>query len=108
MLLSWPTWLTGSDWGCLFRHYTGIPCPSCGATRACLCLLRGDVAGALAFNPGVVLGGVLLAAYLAWGFARARRDSGHWPRGPHIPAARWLALIAVLGNWWYVLTAGTV
>ena len=36
---------------CLFRAATGIPCPSCGTTRALLHLAHGDIAGSLALNP---------------------------------------------------------
>lgn len=31
---------------CWLRLSTGFPCPACGFTRACLLLLKGDVAGA--------------------------------------------------------------
>lgn len=41
---------------CMFKAVTHVPCPSCGATRAILLLLRGDIAGSLALNPiGVFL-----------------------------------------------------
>jgi hypothetical protein len=41
---------------CLFRHFTGIPCPSCGSTRAVLSLLHGEFIQSLNWNPfGVVL-----------------------------------------------------
>ena len=36
---------------CPFLAMTGYPCPSCGMTRALRCLLHGDLAAALAFNP---------------------------------------------------------
>lgn len=32
--------------GCLFRNFTGIPCPGCGMTRAWLAALRFDFAEA--------------------------------------------------------------
>lgn len=41
---------------CLFRWLTGLPCPSCGATRALRLLCEGDVRQALWVNPlGLVL-----------------------------------------------------
>ncbi|HLN95363.1 DUF2752 domain-containing protein [Flavobacterium sp. HJ-32-4] len=36
---------------CLFHSATGVPCPSCGTTRAALLLLRGHVLASLAKNP---------------------------------------------------------
>lgn len=37
--------------GCLFRRFTGLPCPGCGMSRAWLAVLRGDIAVALAYHP---------------------------------------------------------
>lgn len=36
---------------CLFRRWTGIPCPGCGLTRACLAILRGDWGAAFRYHP---------------------------------------------------------
>lgn len=41
-------WLTGL--GCPFRALFGIPCPTCGMTRALLSLLRLDLAGYARYN----------------------------------------------------------
>lgn len=45
---------------CPFRRTTGIPCPSCGMTRAIGWLLRGEVSRSLHYHPlgGVVFGGL--------------------------------------------------
>ena len=40
---------------CPFLAVTGVPCPSCGATRAALHLLSGDLPSALAMNAGATL-----------------------------------------------------
>jgi len=37
-------------WECPFFIVTGLPCPGCGLTRACLLLLQGDVHAALRFH----------------------------------------------------------
>lgn len=47
---------------CRFRQATGLPCPSCGSTRAMLALLRLDVPSALKLSPVAVTGGALLLA----------------------------------------------
>jgi hypothetical protein len=49
-------WLAPLVPGCPFHLATGVPCPGCGTTRAALALARGDVLGALAFNPLAALG----------------------------------------------------
>jgi hypothetical protein len=36
---------------CLFHLITGLPCPSCGTTRAILALFEGNWAGSLRINP---------------------------------------------------------
>ena len=50
--------------GCPIRYVTGIPCPGCGMTRACLALLLGDPGGgglpdrvryAMQFHPLVLI-----------------------------------------------------
>lgn len=37
--------------GCFIKHFTGIPCPGCGITRALFALLRLDFASAFNYNP---------------------------------------------------------
>lgn len=39
---------------CPIRHFTGIPCPGCGMSRALGCLLRMDFAGSLRCNPALL------------------------------------------------------
>ena len=48
---------------CPLRAITGIPCPLCGMTRACVAAVHGHLATSLAFNPAGVL--VLIAAFTA-------------------------------------------
>ena len=66
--------------GCPFKKMTGLPCLSCGTSRAALSLLGGDFASAFHFNPlastaGVAfLAGVLLAPLLL--LSRLHRQEG--------------------------------
>ncbi len=60
-------WLVYSIWNisrsvhigstvCMFKKITGLPCPSCGATRAIITLLKGHWEDSLLINPlGVLL-----------------------------------------------------
>jgi hypothetical protein len=48
---------------CPLRAATGIPCPLCGMTRACVAAVHGHLATSLAFNPAGIL--VVIAALVA-------------------------------------------
>lgn len=48
---------------CIFRLFTGIPCPGCGLTRAGIALLKGDWRTSLEYHP--LLGMVLLVLLTA-------------------------------------------
>ncbi|MGB4613237.1 MAG: DUF2752 domain-containing protein [Erysipelotrichaceae bacterium] len=39
------------DTGCIFKAITGIPCPSCGMSRAWALALSGNIKGALYYHP---------------------------------------------------------
>ncbi|MGE5275586.1 MAG: DUF2752 domain-containing protein [Acidobacteriota bacterium] len=90
---------------CLFRSVTGLPCPTCGSTRAVLALARLDLAGAVALNPLAVaaaivfVAGGLIAAIAALG-GRPLREPQRYP-----PAARLALLAAVAANWVWLLAA---
>jgi len=59
---AWPL-LPHTPTVCPLRSLTGIPCPLCGMTRACVALVHGHLGTSLAFNPAGVL--VVLAAVVA-------------------------------------------
>ena len=42
---------TVADLSCIIKTLTGISCPGCGMTRACLALLRLDFSAALYYHP---------------------------------------------------------
>lgn len=56
---------------CPFALATGTACPGCGLTRAGASLMRGDLGGALAYHPLVLVVGLWLVA--GWMFGMARR-----------------------------------
>jgi hypothetical protein len=86
---------------CLFRSVTGMPCPTCGSTRAMFAIGRGDIATALALNPLLVLALAVGVVWLA-GQALLPGETRAWAaivRRRHA----WLALLAaLLLNWIYL------
>ncbi len=38
-------------WPCVIRWVTGVPCPGCGLSRACLAVLRLDFGAAFRYHP---------------------------------------------------------
>ena len=59
----WPLLPVHPPLVCPLRAATGIPCPLCGMTRACVAAAHGHLATSLSFNPAGVL--VVLAAVIA-------------------------------------------
>jgi uncharacterized protein DUF2752 len=48
-------------WECPFFRLTGVPCPGCGLTRACMLLLRGEVQASIRFHAFAPIFLVLIA-----------------------------------------------
>ena len=59
----WPALPLHPPMACPLRSLTGIPCPLCGMTRACVAVMHGHLGASLAFNPAGVL--VVVAAVVA-------------------------------------------
>ncbi len=97
--LPWPT--------CIFRALTGLPCVTCGATRASLAFLHGDFGVAWRFNPLIFVGICAVALFDVYALfvlsTGARRVRISLPKR----GARKLVLAGVvllgLGNWIYLL-----
>ena len=47
----WPLLPVHPPLACPLRTATGIPCPLCGMTRACVAAAHGHLGASLAFNP---------------------------------------------------------
>ena len=92
---------------CPFRESLGVPCASCGMTRAFVGLASGDLAAAFAASPL----GVLLAA-AAWTFAALALVRPvlrfRWPDlAPGVArAAAVAAVAALLVNWGWIVATG--
>jgi hypothetical protein len=49
-------WDALPHWECPIRSLLGIPCPTCGGTRAIIALKQFNIVSALSLNPLVTLG----------------------------------------------------
>ena len=93
---------------CFFKFVTGLPCATCGSTRALGRLFHGDVAGAFAMNPLAAAGMMGLLPWAAADLAlMARGKAFGLELGPAAArVARVAAVAAVFVNWAYLVAAG--
>ena len=104
----WAPQLAGAAPGCPVKSISGLPCPTCGATRAAVALADFDPWTALGLNPlvaivwiGLVLGGLAALAWVVNG-----RPLPGLPR--KLSPQQRLAAVAMLAiNWVYLVIVGT-
>lgn len=94
---------------CLFHRLTGLPCLTCGSTRAFTALVSGDISGAWRIQPLAVAGGALVTA--AWGFYTTAlllmRRVLSFDLTNNERRACWLAVLVLLFiNWLYLIRCG--
>lgn len=93
---------------CGLRNATGLPCPTCGMTRAFVRVAHGDWNGALDVNPlGTVLC-VVAALFVAWIVLRMTvlKRGFVWVATAREKRIGAIALAVVLGvNWIYLLVS---
>jgi hypothetical protein len=93
---------------CAFKAVTGVPCLTCGTTRALARLFTLDVPGAVAMNP---LAAAVGLALVPWGaadlllLARERALALEITPG-FAPLVRAAAVALVAANWAYLIVAG--
>ena len=94
---------------CVFQSLTGLPCPTCGATRAAWQFLHGHFAASLFFNP------LAFSAYCAIALFDLYAAGVLLLRSPRLrvrnftraekAVIRGSVLALVVGNWLYLLVA---
>lgn len=94
---------------CAFHSLTGLPCPTCGATRAAWQFLHGHFATSFFFNPLAFLTylGLLVFDLYALAVLAARAPRIRFKLFSPLEKRLWLglALGLVAGNWLYLLTS---
>ena len=92
---------------CAFHSLTGLPCPTCGATRAAYQFLHGHFAASFFFNPLAFLAYCTVIAFDLYAvmvlMARAPRFRLKNFSGAQKLFLRSLAIALLLGNWFYLL-----
>jgi hypothetical protein len=92
---------------CVVAKWAGLPCPTCGTTRAARAILAGHGWAAWCYNPLAVSSGVLGAFYLVYAavvqafrlrrvrFGKFSKKLGYVIRGT--------AILLLLANWVYLI-----
>jgi hypothetical protein len=101
-----PLWLAAAPHlhACVFRSLTGIPCPSCGTTRAATAFLEGDLMTAFINNPLAALAGLLFVVgapiAVIWTTAKMSIPSLSNPLPPWVRIG---AVFLIAANWLYLI-----
>jgi hypothetical protein len=97
---------------CILKRVTGIPCPSCGATRSFIHLVHGRIPEAFFLNPFWTLvmilgfGTFLVWALVAWLSTKGENDRkkiSAWLSESHRKFIFRFLLGGLLLNWLYIL-----
>ncbi|MBR4675865.1 MAG: DUF2752 domain-containing protein [Victivallales bacterium] len=90
---------------CPLKRFTGIPCPTCGSTRAVLRALHGDFRGAFMLQP-LVMTLAVASIPVALVAVLSKRVKHILKVAFHHPLTWFLAALAIAANWVYVIMNG--
>lgn len=93
---------------CPVKLLSGVPCPSCGTTRAMTTIMEGEFAAGLGINPlGGLMAGLMLIFPFWWGHDRLRQKQSllrAYTRTEQVVRIPWVAILLVVliaGNWYW-------
>ncbi|MDQ3116685.1 MAG: DUF2752 domain-containing protein [Verrucomicrobiota bacterium] len=94
---------------CVFHSLTGLPCPTCGSTRAAYHFLHGHFAVSFLLNPLAFLSFCALVIFDLYALAVLLTRAPRFRLQQFSPADQWLlrslALALIAANWFYLLAA---
>ncbi len=91
---------------CAFKALTGVPCPTCAATRSIVYLSHGDVASAFFMNPLVLAGALVALVYLLYSlftFFFVVPKISVALSGKETDRIRALVVLLIFANWLYLV-----
>ena len=98
---------------CVFKKVTGIPCPSCGATRSMIALISGDLINGVLWNPIglLLLGGLVIFPFWLLHDLALKKNSFHVFYASVEKTIRqkriaWPLIVLVLLNWCWNIYKG--
>jgi Protein of unknown function (DUF2752) len=106
LLTSWFLPVLAMTPSCVFKGLFGIPCPTCGATRAVVHLSHGAISAAIAMNPIVAISLVLAVVFFIYSLATLVlnvRRIGFIGSEREKNAARVLVVVLLLTQWAYLI-----
>src|SRR6478609_4405557 len=91
---------------CIFKNVTGIPCPSCGTTRAIQLILHGNIIESLYMNPFgiIVISLMIIAPFWILYDVISNKDTFllSYKKAEEIIRTKWITIVLislVLLNW---------
>jgi hypothetical protein len=94
---------------CPFRALTGLPCLTCGASRAFVALVSGDLAASLRLHPLVAPAVAAAAGYVPYALAAAHLGTPRLRVLTSEKERRWMrtgVVALALAVWAYLIAAG--
>jgi hypothetical protein len=90
---------------CLFKEFTGFPCPTCGTTRSLVNLAKGDLQGSLLMNPAFALAMIVTIFWFLYNSIIVVFNTSRFALSltrPESDTVRVAALAILLLNWCYL------